>query len=99
VVRPVQYTLSAAVYWTNQKILDGLVNGAAWATRKLGLGVDVVDRRGVDAAVNGIAFSTRWTGGFIKYAQTGNVQRYAAVLFGGIVVFIVFAYVFTSFFS
>jgi NADH-quinone oxidoreductase subunit L len=86
VVRPVQYPLSAGVYWTNQRILDGGVNGAAWLTRKLGLGVDVVDRRAVDGAVNGVAFSTRWTGGFLKYAQSGNVQRYAALLFGGVVV-------------
>jgi NADH-quinone oxidoreductase subunit L len=99
VVRPVQYRLSAAVYWTNQKILDGGVNGAAWLTRKLGLGVDAVDRKGIDGAVNGVGQLTRGSGGLLKYMQAGYVQWYAAALFGGVVVFIVVAYLFTSFFS
>jgi NADH-quinone oxidoreductase subunit L len=99
VVRPVQYRLSAAVYWTNQKILDGGVNGAAWLTRKLGLGVDAFDRKGIDGAVNGVGQLTRGSGGLLKYMQAGYVQWYAAALFGGVVVFIVVAYLFTSFFS
>ncbi len=69
-----------------QRILDGLVNGAGWLTRRLGIGVDVIDRRAVDGAVNGVGFSTRWSGGFLKYAQSGNVQRYAIALFGGVIV-------------
>ena len=32
-MRPIQYDLSAGVYWTNQHILDGVVNGAAALTR------------------------------------------------------------------
>jgi NADH-quinone oxidoreductase subunit L len=86
VVRPVQYPLSAGVYWTNQKILDGAVNGAAWLTRRLGLGVDVVDRRGVDGAVNGVGQITRGSGGLLKYIQSGDVQRYAVFLFVGVVI-------------
>jgi NADH-quinone oxidoreductase subunit L len=86
VVRPVQYPLSAGVYWTNQKILDGAVNGAAWLTRRLGLGVDVVDRRGVDGAVNGVGHITRGSGGLLKYIQSGDVQRYAVFLFVGVVI-------------
>jgi NADH-quinone oxidoreductase subunit L len=86
VVRPVQYRLSSAVYWTNQRILDGLVNGAGWLTRKLSLGVDVVDRRAVDGAVNGVGQFTRGSGGLLRRIQTGNVQRYAAVLFAVVAV-------------
>ena len=86
VVRPVQYGLSAAVYWTNQKILDGLVNGAGWLARRLGLAVDAVDRKGVDGAVNGIGQLTRGSGGLLKYIQSGNVQRYAVFLFVGVAV-------------
>jgi len=84
IVRPVQYRLASGVYWTNQRILDGLVNGAAWVVRKVGLGVDTVDRRAVDGAVNGVAFSTWRSGGLLKYIQSGNVQRYAIALFGGV---------------
>jgi NADH-quinone oxidoreductase subunit L len=84
VVRPVQYSLAAGVYWTNQKILDGMVNGAGWLARKIGLGVDTVDRRAVDGAVNGVAFSTWRSGGLLKYIQSGDVQRYAIYLFIGV---------------
>jgi NADH-quinone oxidoreductase subunit L len=86
VVRPIQYRLSAAVYWTNQRILDGAVNGAGWLARKLGLGVDVLDRKGVDGAVNGVGQITRGSGGLLRYIQSGNVQRYAVFLFVGVAV-------------
>jgi NADH-quinone oxidoreductase subunit L len=96
IVRPIQYRVSAAVDWTNQRILDGLVNGAAWLTRKVGLGVDVVDRKAVDGAVNGVGQLTRGSGGLLRYIQSGNVQLYAAVLFGGVIAFVILAYVFTD---
>ncbi|MGH2573458.1 MAG: NADH-quinone oxidoreductase subunit L [Actinomycetota bacterium] len=86
VVRPVQYGLSSAVYWTNQRILDGAVNAAGWLARKLSLAIDHVDRRAVDGAVNGVAFSTGRTGGLLKYIQSGNVQRYAVFLFVGVAI-------------
>jgi NADH-quinone oxidoreductase subunit L len=86
IVRPIQYRISAVVYWTNQHILDGAVNAAAWLTRKLSLGIDQVDRRAVDGAVNGVAFSTVRTGGLLKYIQSGNVQRYAVFLFVGVAI-------------
>ncbi len=86
IVRPVQYSISSAVYWTNQHLLDGIVNAAAWVTRRLGLGVDRVDRRAVDGAVNGVAIGTGFSGGLLKYIQSGNVQRYAVFLFVGVAV-------------
>jgi NADH-quinone oxidoreductase subunit L len=84
VIRPIQYPLAAGVYWTNQKILDGAVNAAAWLARRLAGWVDVFDRKGIDGAVNGVGIGTRVTGGLLKYIQTGDVQRYAAILFGGV---------------
>ncbi len=86
IVRPIQYRLSAATNWTNQRILDGAVNAAAWLTRKLSLGVNQVDRKAVDGAVNGIAFGAGKTGGFLKYIQSGNLQRYAVFLFVGVAI-------------
>jgi len=86
IIRPIQYGISNWVYWTNQNILDGAVNAAAWLTRKLSLGVDEVDRKVVDGAVNGVAFSAGKTGGFLKYIQSGNVQRYAVFLFVGVAI-------------
>jgi len=60
IIRPIRDPLAAAVYWSNQKVLDGAVNGAG----------------------NLAGF----TGGLLRYIQSGNVQRYAAFLFTGVVV-------------
>ncbi len=86
IVRPTQYGLSNAVYWTNQHILDGLVNAAGWVARKVARVVDLVDRKAVDGAVNGVAIGTGTAGGLLRYIQSGNVQRYAVFLFVGVAI-------------
>jgi NADH-quinone oxidoreductase subunit L len=86
VVRPIQYRVSAGVYWTNQYILDGMVNGAGWLTRKLGLATNAVDKHVVDGIVNRVGVATGWTGGLLRYIQSGNVQRYAVILFAGVAI-------------
>jgi NADH-quinone oxidoreductase subunit L len=86
VVRPLQYPVARAVDWSNRVILDGVVNGFAWLTRRMGTGTDAVDRNVVDGAVNRIGFTTTWTGGLLRYLQSGNVQRYAILLFAGVVI-------------
>jgi NADH-quinone oxidoreductase subunit L len=86
IVRPIQYRLSAAANWTNTHILDGVVNATAWLTRKTGTATDVVDRRVVDGAVNRVAIGAGWTGGLLRYIQSGNVQRYAVILFAGVAI-------------
>ena len=40
----------------------------------------------IDGAVNGLANIAGFTGGLLRYIQSGNVQRYAAFLFTGVVV-------------
>ncbi len=86
IVRPIQYGVSAFVNWTNTYILDGIVNAVGWLTKKLGLGTDAVDRNVVDGVVNRAAELTGWTGGLLRYVQSGNVQRYAVILFAGVAV-------------
>jgi NADH-quinone oxidoreductase subunit L len=86
IVRPIQYSVSRFINWTNQRILDGLVNGSAWLTRRFGSGTDAVDRRLVDGAVNRVAIGAGWTGGLLRYIQSGNVQRYAVILFAGVTI-------------
>ncbi|HVF54309.1 MAG TPA: NADH-quinone oxidoreductase subunit L [Actinomycetota bacterium] len=89
IVKPIQYGLSRAAYWFNQKVLDGIVDGTAAATLATSkVTYRVVDQQVVDFAVNGAAGLTGWTGGLLRYIQSGNVQRYAAVLFAGIALFI-----------
>ncbi|MGH2788617.1 MAG: NADH-quinone oxidoreductase subunit L [Actinomycetota bacterium] len=95
VVRPIQYPISRAAYWTNQHILDGIVNGTAKGTLVMSRHTyDTIDQKGVDFMVNGAAGITGWSGGILRYIQSGNVQRYAAVLFGAVAVFVaLFAFI------
>ena len=89
IVRPIQYPLASATYWTNQNVLDGIVNGSAWVTLRTSRSTyDVLDQQVVDFAVNGAAGLTGWSGGILRYIQSGNVQRYAAVLFTSIAAFV-----------
>jgi NADH-quinone oxidoreductase subunit L len=89
IVRPVQYGLSAAVYWVNQNVLDGAVNGAAWLTRRLSVGVNEVDKNVVDGAVNGVGQGARWAGRGLRLLQTGRVQQYAILMFAVVAVAVV----------
>jgi NADH-quinone oxidoreductase subunit L len=89
IVKPVQYPIAAATYWTNQHLLDGVVNGAAKGTiASAGFTYATVDQEIVDFMVNGAAGLTGWSGGILRYIQSGNVQRYAAVLFAAVAVFV-----------
>jgi NADH-quinone oxidoreductase subunit L len=89
VVRPIQYPLAQATYWTNQHIIDGIVNGSATVTLATAkVTYETVDQEIVDYMVNGAAGITGWTGGILRYIQSGNVQRYAAFLFAAVALFV-----------
>ena len=89
IVRPVQYPLARAAYWSNQHILDGIVNGTATGTIATAKHTyEDVDQAVVDGAINGVAGLTGWSGGILRYIQSGHVQRYAAVLFASVVAFV-----------
>jgi NADH-quinone oxidoreductase subunit L len=86
IVLPIRDKVSAAVYWSNQRVLDGAVNGAGAFARAISRVVAWFDRSVIDGAVNGAANTAGFTGGLLRYIQSGNVQRYAAFLFTGIVI-------------
>ncbi len=95
IVRPARDFVSRAMYWINQNVIDGMVNGAAAAARASAKGMyDYVDQKVIDGAVNGAGIGARRGGGLLKYLQGGDVQRYAAYLFAGVVLF---ALLFTRF--
>ena len=94
IVHPVRDGVSRAMYWVNQNVIDGLVNGAAGGAKATAKGLYVVDQKVIDGAVNGAGIGTRRGGGLLKYLQGGDVQRYAAYLFAGV---LVFAFLFTRF--
>ena len=85
IVFPIRDRVSAAVNWSNQVILDGAVNGAAWVARGFASFVNWVDRTFVDGFVNAVGGITGATGGLLRYLQSGNVQWYAVLLFVGVV--------------
>jgi NADH-quinone oxidoreductase subunit L len=92
VVYPVRDKLSAAVYWFNQKVLDGVVNAAGMLVQGLARIVHLFDQDVIDGTVNGLAGTAGFSGGLLKYIQSGNVQRYMAFLFVGVLVLaVVFA--------
>jgi NADH-quinone oxidoreductase subunit L len=65
------------------------VNGTAVATRVTARHTyDDVDQGVVDFMVNGAAGLTGWSGGILRYIQSGHVQRYAAVLFAAVAIFV-----------
>ncbi len=86
IVLPIRDGASSLVNAFNRYVLDGIVHSFAHGARGLSWAVDLLDRRGVDGAVNGVAQVTGEAGGLLKYLQSGNVQRYAVFLFAGIVI-------------
>jgi len=89
-VKPVQYGLSRASYWFDRTVIDGLVNGTASGTVASSVVTyNSIDQGVLDLVVNGAAGLTGWSGGVLRYVQSGNVQRYAAVLFVAIALFVV----------
>jgi NADH-quinone oxidoreductase subunit L len=89
IVKPIQYPLAKAAYWFNQHILDGVVDGTAAGTMASSrVTYAVIDQGIIDFAVNGTAGLTGTSGGLLRYVQTGNIQRYAAVLFASAALFV-----------
>jgi len=86
IVLPIRDRASAAVYWFNQSVLDAIVNGAGKAARGAAALVNLFDRDVIDGAVNGAAGTAGFSGGVLKYIQSGSVQRYMAFLFVGVLV-------------
>ena len=85
IVRPIRDPMAGAVNWTNQKVIDGVVNGMATLARGLAWLVMWFERNVIDAIANGLGGLTGTSGGLLKYLQSGNVQWYAVVLFVGVI--------------
>jgi NADH-quinone oxidoreductase subunit L len=77
--------LANAVYWTNQNVIDGIVNAVGVGAKLVGrFTYDVIDQKGVDGIVNGIGVSASETGGVLRLVQSGRVQQYALMLFAAV---------------
>jgi NADH-quinone oxidoreductase subunit L len=85
VVGAIKGPIARGVYWTNQKIIDGVVNGVGVGAKLIGrFTYDVLDQKGVDGIVNGIGMSASETGGILRLVQSGRVQQYALMLFAAV---------------
>jgi len=85
IVDGIRGPIARASYWVNQHVIDGVVNGAGRGAKTVGqFAYGTVDQRVVDGAVNGLARETGAAGGELRKIQTGQVQRYALLLFAAV---------------
>jgi NADH-quinone oxidoreductase subunit L len=83
IVHAIAHPIARAAYWTNQHILDGIVNGVGIGGKRTGLWVyKNIDQRVVDGAVNGSGATATGAGGVLQPVQSGKVSMYGALLFG-----------------
>ena len=83
IVRSIAHPIAGAVYWFNQKVLDGVVNGAGTTAKGIaGWVYRNIDQRVVDGAVNGTGSVAQGAGSALRPVQSGKVNQYGALLFG-----------------
>jgi NADH-quinone oxidoreductase subunit L len=68
--------LAALLNRTDQRAVDGVVNGAGVGTVVLAHLMSLIDRFGVDGIVNGAAWLAGRTGQLLRSVQNGRVQSY-----------------------
>jgi len=84
IVGSVKGPIARAANWTNQHVLDGVVNGVGRGGTAAGRFVyDRIDQGIVDTIVNGSGAAAEGSGQGLRQIQTGRVQQYAALLFAG----------------
>jgi NADH-quinone oxidoreductase subunit L len=90
IVRPIRDPIAAAVYWNNQHVIDGVVNGTATLAYALSAVVAWFDRNVIDGVVNGAGSTMELFGRGLRTIQTGKVQWYAVGLFAGVILLTIF---------
>jgi NADH-quinone oxidoreductase subunit L len=83
IVHSIAHPIANAVYRFNQKVLDGVVNGAGTTAKGVaGWVYRNIDQRVVDGAVNGTGSVAQGAGSALRPVQSGKVNQYGALLFG-----------------
>jgi len=86
IVGAVKGPIARASSWFNSSVIDKVVNGAGVGTRMVGNATyRYVDQGVVDTVVNASGAASEGSGQVLRRMQTGKVQQYAALLFGGAV--------------
>jgi NADH-quinone oxidoreductase subunit L len=87
-VAAVKGPIARAVYWVNQNVIDGVVNGAGRLSTVVGRFVyDRIDQQVVDGAIKGSATAANSSGQVFRQLTSGKVQQYGALLFGAAALF------------
>ena len=73
------------MYWTNQHVIDGVVNGTAKLAYVVSALAAWFDRNVIDGVVNGAGTIAALFGRGLRTIQTGKVQYYAVFLFAGVI--------------
>ena len=69
--------------WTNQNILDGVVNLVGLLSAALGKFVyQFIDQGVIDGSVNATGKSASGLGGILRGVQSGQIRQYASLMFG-----------------
>jgi NADH-quinone oxidoreductase subunit L len=80
--------VARGVYWFNQNVIDGVVNGAGRLSTVVGRFVyNRIDQQVVDGAINGSAAAAEGGGQIFRQLTSGKVQQYGALLFGAAALF------------
>jgi NADH-quinone oxidoreductase subunit L len=88
VVGDVKGPVARSVYWFDQNVIDGVVNGAGRLATVVGRFVyDRIDQQVVDGAINSTATAANSGGQVFRKLTSGKVQQYGALLFGASALF------------
>ncbi|MDQ3542961.1 MAG: hypothetical protein M3431_03720, partial [Actinomycetota bacterium] len=83
IVRWIAHPIAKAAYWTNQNVIDAIVNAAGATGKRVGQWTyKNLDQGLVDGAVNGSGFLAEEGGEALRPMQSGKVNQYGALLFG-----------------
>jgi NADH-quinone oxidoreductase subunit L len=94
VVGSIKGPIANASYWVNQHVIDAVLNGVGRGSLSVArFTYDVLDQRGVDGIVNGLAVGTGEAGGAARAVETGRLQWYALIMFSGVTLFSVFLWI------
>jgi len=94
IVGSIKGPIANASYWVNQHVIDAVLNGVGRGSLSVArFTYDVLDQRGVDGIVNGLAVGTGDAGGAARAVETGRLQWYALMMFSGVALFSVFLWI------
>ena len=84
---------SRALYWFDQKIIDGIVNAVATVGRAIAYADAAFDQKVVDGAVNLLADGFLHGGAKLRRLQSGRIQTYLFGALAGAIAFVIIQYV------